>query len=152
MSVSVRVSCSCVIAHSYVNQEILYVWQQITLVNVEMNDHCHREVPKTMSTQHPDNVNIPFFSNSSLMGGEDEVLEAYYAYSHLNCREQMWDCEGKEVDNFVVKKLLSRYECQRRFNFPQVCRNIFPQFYFNFSMSSPLTGGTLPVFWRSFIR
>ncbi|PKL58982.1 MAG: phosphoenolpyruvate carboxylase, partial [Methanomicrobiales archaeon HGW-Methanomicrobiales-4] len=25
------------------------------------------------------------------------------------CREQMWDCEGKEVDNFVVKKLLSRY-------------------------------------------
>ena len=37
-------------------------------------------------------------------------------------------------------------ECQRRVNFPQVCRNIFPQFYFNFSMSSPLTGGTLPVF------
>ncbi|WOF17319.1 phosphoenolpyruvate carboxylase [Methanoplanus sp. FWC-SCC4] len=66
-------------------------------------------IPKTMSTQHPDNVQIPFFSENSCLGGEDEVLEAYYAYSHLNCREQMWDCEGKEVDNFVVKKLLSKY-------------------------------------------
>ncbi|WP_347403371.1 phosphoenolpyruvate carboxylase [Methanogenium sp. S4BF] len=75
-----------------------------------MKDHLHCNVPKTMSTQHPDNVNTPFFCYSSLMGGEDEVLEAYYAYSHLHCREQMWDCEGKEVDNFVVKKLLSRYE------------------------------------------
>lgn len=75
-----------------------------------MKEQCHGNIPKTMSTQHPDNVNTPFFSYSSLMDGEDEVLEAYYAYSHLNCREQMWDCEGKEVDSFVVKKLLSRYE------------------------------------------
>jgi|GEM_PF-4357757 len=22
----------------------------------------------------------------------------------LGCDEQMWDCEGEEVDNFVVKK------------------------------------------------
>lgn len=28
----------------------------------------------------------------------------------MGCDEQMWDCEGKEVDNYVVKKLLSRYE------------------------------------------
>ncbi|MFA5331230.1 MAG: phosphoenolpyruvate carboxylase [Methanoregula sp.] len=66
-------------------------------------------IPKCMSTQHPDNVHVPFFAETSELGGEDEVREAYYVYSHLGCREQMWDCEGKEVDNFVVKKLLTRY-------------------------------------------
>jgi len=62
-----------------------------------------------MSTQHPDNVNPPFFAESPVMGGEDEVQEAYYVFSHLGCEEQMWDCEGKEVDDFVVKKLLTNY-------------------------------------------
>lgn len=63
-----------------------------------------------MSTQHPDNVTLPFFAASTELGGEDEIQEAYYAFSHLGCDEQMWDCEGKEVDNFVVKKLLTKYE------------------------------------------
>ncbi|MBN2734291.1 MAG: phosphoenolpyruvate carboxylase [Methanomicrobiaceae archaeon] len=76
-----------------------------------------------MSTQHPDNVNIPFFACSPLMGGEEEVLEAYYAYSHLNCSEQMWDCEGKEVDNFVIKKLLSKYESY--FSQKQLGKDVF---------------------------
>lgn len=67
-------------------------------------------IPQCMSTQHPDNVNLPFFAESPELGGEDEVQEAYYAYSHLGCGEQMWDCEGKEVDNFVVRKLLTRYD------------------------------------------
>jgi len=67
-------------------------------------------IPRCMSTQHPDNVSIPFFSSMQRIGGEDEVKEAYYAYSHLGCDEQMWDYEGKEVDNFVVKKLLTKYE------------------------------------------
>ncbi|MDE1798305.1 MAG: phosphoenolpyruvate carboxylase, partial [Candidatus Micrarchaeota archaeon] len=62
-----------------------------------------------MSTQHPDNVTIPFFSDSEVMAGETEIKEAFYAFSHLGCTEQMWDCEGKEVDGFVVEKLLSRY-------------------------------------------
>jgi len=62
-----------------------------------------------MSTQHPDNVNSPFFTQSSEIVGEDEIIEAYYAYSHLGCDEQMWDCEGKEIDNYVVKKLLTKY-------------------------------------------
>lgn len=88
----------------------------MVLVNIAMKNSCQFNVPKTMSTQHPDNVNTPFFSASDCMGGEDEVLEAYYAYSNLKCREQMWDCEGKEVDNFVVKKLLSRYESYFREN------------------------------------
>ena len=67
-------------------------------------------IPKCMSTQHPDNVNLPFFAESSELGGEDEIQEAYYAFSHLALDEQMWDCEGKEVDNYVVKKLLTKYE------------------------------------------
>jgi len=67
------------------------------------------KIPRTMSTQHPDNVVTPFFAESSVIKGDDEVKEAYYVFSHLNCHEQMWDYEGKEVDNFVVKKLLSRY-------------------------------------------
>lgn len=67
-------------------------------------------IPKTMSTQHPDNVNNPFFVQKGVMSGEDEIQEAFYAYSHLGIQEQMWDVEGKEVDPYVVKKLLSRYE------------------------------------------
>lgn len=68
-----------------------------------------RKIPKVMSTQHPDNVSLPFFAETPDMSGEDEIQEAYYAFSHLGCEEQMWDSEGKEVDDFVVKKLLTRY-------------------------------------------
>ncbi|HSB46420.1 MAG TPA: phosphoenolpyruvate carboxylase [Candidatus Bilamarchaeum sp.] len=62
-----------------------------------------------MSTQHPDNVTTPFFSDSDVLAGESEVKEAYFVFSQLGCTEQMWDSEGKEVDNQVVEKLLSRY-------------------------------------------
>jgi len=63
-----------------------------------------------MSSQHPDNVRTPFFAGQNIIGGEDEIKEAYYVFSHLGCDEQMWDMEGKEVDNFVVVKLLSNYD------------------------------------------
>ncbi|MFN3568432.1 MAG: phosphoenolpyruvate carboxylase, partial [Caldimicrobium sp.] len=68
-----------------------------------------RKIPRVMSTQHPDNVSLPFFAETTDMSGEDEIQEAYYAFFHLSCDEQMWDSEGKEVDDFVVKKLLARY-------------------------------------------
>ncbi|MDA8215044.1 MAG: phosphoenolpyruvate carboxylase [Nitrospiraceae bacterium] len=68
------------------------------------------KIPRVMSTQHPDNVLLPFFAESQDMSGDDEIQEAYYAFSHLGCDEQMWDCEGKEVDDFVVRKLLTKYE------------------------------------------
>ncbi len=66
-------------------------------------------IPRTMSTQHPDNVQIPFFSEEAVLGADSEIREAYYAFSHLGCHEQMWDFEGKENDSHVVAKLLSRY-------------------------------------------
>lgn len=69
-----------------------------------------KKIPRVMSTQHPDNVQLPFFAESQDMSGDDEIQEAYYAFSHLGCDEQMWDCEGKEVDDFVVRKLLTKYE------------------------------------------
>ena len=69
-----------------------------------------RKIPRTMSTQHPDNVTMPFFTEGTYFLGEDEIKEAYYVFSHLRCEEQMWDCEGKEVDEFVIKKLLTRYD------------------------------------------
>ncbi len=67
-------------------------------------------VSKCMSTQHPDNVNLPFFAKNPKLFGEDEIQEAYYAFSHLGCDEQMWYCEGKEVDSYVIKKLITKYK------------------------------------------
>ncbi len=67
-------------------------------------------VSRTMSTQHPDNVRAPFFADSSIIAGDDEIKEAFHTFSHLDSKEQLWDFEGKQVDNFVVKKLLSKYE------------------------------------------
>ncbi len=68
------------------------------------------DVPRVMSTQHPDNATLPFFTAEDVIEGDDEIQEAYYVYSHLGCDEQMWDFEGKEGDEYAVKKLLSRYD------------------------------------------
>lgn len=68
------------------------------------------DIPRCMSTQHPDNATVPFFAASSVLAGEDEIREAFYAFSHLGCDEQMWDVEGKEIDTYVVRKLFSFYE------------------------------------------
>jgi len=68
-----------------------------------------RLIPKTMSTQHPDNASIPPWCDSDVIEGEKEVYEAYYAYSTLGCHEVMWDSEGKDIDPHVVRKLLTGY-------------------------------------------
>lgn len=67
------------------------------------------KIPRCMSTQHPDNATLPFFVQNSVLSGDDEVQEAYYVFSHLGIEEQLWDSEGKDVDNSVVKKLLNNY-------------------------------------------
>ncbi|MDD5090629.1 MAG: phosphoenolpyruvate carboxylase [Candidatus Wallbacteria bacterium] len=74
------------------------------------------KISRLMSTQHPDNVNTPFFARDPVIGGDDEIQEAFYVYSHLKIDEQLWDAEGKEVDSFVVEKLFSRYSSYFREN------------------------------------
>lgn len=68
-----------------------------------------RKIPKTMSTQHPDNAKVPEWSKSEAISGESEVVEAYLAYENFGVDEVMWDAEGKDVDTHVVRKLLSQY-------------------------------------------
>src|SRR3989338_4946447 len=68
------------------------------------------KISRVLSTQHPDNVTIPFFAENSVMNGDDEVKEAFHVFSDLGIDEQLWDAEGKEVDNFVVKKLLAKHQ------------------------------------------
>ena len=84
--------------------------QERSATAATVNEPSTLRIPRCMSTQHPDNVAMPFFAQSALLTAEDEVREAYYAFSHLGCDEQMWDFEGKEVDGHVVEKLLSTYE------------------------------------------
>ncbi len=67
------------------------------------------KIPSCMSTQHPDNATQPkFASDQETLRGKDEVLEALYAYSELDCDEQMWDIEGKEASRSVVRELLEK--------------------------------------------
>ncbi|MFH0897208.1 MAG: phosphoenolpyruvate carboxylase, partial [Candidatus Bathyarchaeota archaeon] len=68
-----------------------------------------REIPKTMSTQHPDNARAPNWSNREIIDGDLEIYEAYFAYNALGCQEAMWDSEGKDADTRVVRKLLSNF-------------------------------------------
>ncbi len=66
-------------------------------------------IPATMSTQHPDNANIPKWSTEEVIDGNTEVYEAFYVYSELGCQEVMWDSEGKDTDTRVVRKLLQKH-------------------------------------------
>lgn len=76
---------------------------------METDFYEKKKIPKTMSTQHPDNVNIPEWSNGEIIDGNAEVYEAFYAYEALSCQEVMWDSEGKDVDTRVVRKLLDNH-------------------------------------------
>lgn len=64
-----------------------------------------RLIPRTMSTQHPDNARVPEWSRGEAIEGEDEVTEAFLAFSNYNVQEVMWDAEGKDVDTHVIRKL-----------------------------------------------
>lgn len=68
-----------------------------------------RKIPRTMASQHPDHASPPPWTNNPLIAGEDEVIEAYWAYAKYGIEEVMWDAEGKDVDVNVVRKLLTSY-------------------------------------------
>ncbi|MEM4281407.1 MAG: phosphoenolpyruvate carboxylase [Candidatus Caldarchaeum sp.] len=68
-----------------------------------------RIIPKTMSSQHPDNVSNPPWLDKPLIAGDDEVDEVFNSWTRLGCQEAMWDAEGKDVDLNVVRKLLAKY-------------------------------------------
>jgi phosphoenolpyruvate carboxylase len=68
-----------------------------------------RHIPKTMSSQHPDNVSSPPWLDTPLIEGDDEVEEVYQSWVTLGCEEAMWDAEGKDVDLNVVRKLLTTH-------------------------------------------
>ena len=58
-------------------------------------------IPRTMSTQHPDNVRMPLFASRKIIGLEDEIKEALWAYD-IGIQEQMWDLEGKTTMSGVI--------------------------------------------------
>ena len=72
-------------------------------------------IPKVMSTQHPDNATpAPFADEAGVLKGEVEEAVSVF---EMGCDEQMWDSEGKEADNQVVRKLLTSYpDCFRNEN------------------------------------
>jgi len=69
----------------------------------------NRGIPKTMSTQHPDNACNPEWIKDEVIRGNAEVVEAFYAYKTLGCQEVMWDSEGKDTDTHISRKLLQKY-------------------------------------------
>jgi phosphoenolpyruvate carboxylase len=71
--------------------------------------HDNALIPRTMSTQHPDNACTPQWSTEEIINGNNEVFEAFYSYSTLGCQEVMWDSEGKDTDTRVVRKLLQKH-------------------------------------------
>lgn len=64
-------------------------------------------IPRTMSTQHPDNVRTPIFSASPIIGLNEEIKEVDWIMS-LGCQEQLWDFEGKITLPGVVSEIIAR--------------------------------------------
>lgn len=64
-------------------------------------------IPRTMSTQHPDNVRTPIFSSNPIIGLNEEIKEVDWIMS-LGCQEQMWDFEGKITLPGVVSEIIAR--------------------------------------------
>lgn len=59
-------------------------------------------IPKCTSTQHPDNVFLPFFAEDKVLGGEDEVQEAFYVLSHLVCSRNVGGVKPPRAIGFTA--------------------------------------------------
>ncbi len=75
---------------------------------IRMREH-DRKIPRTMASQHPDHARPPPWSDDPMIAGDDEVTEVYWAYAEYGAEEVMWDAEGKDIDPYVVRKLLTNY-------------------------------------------
>ena len=64
------------------------------------------KVSRTMSTQHPDNVRQPFFADNSILKGEDEIKEAFYAFSHLNSTLRIPNPDVEKADAKILLETL----------------------------------------------
>ncbi|MEM3032396.1 MAG: phosphoenolpyruvate carboxylase, partial [Nitrososphaerota archaeon] len=67
-------------------------------------------MPRTISSQHPDNVYGPPWLGGPVIAGDAEVEEVFYSWARLGCIECMWDAEGKDVDLNVVRKLYTSHD------------------------------------------
>lgn len=64
-----------------------------------------------MATQHPDNASAPFWEKDGdgFVSAQEEVAEAFSAFSELGVDEYMWDWEGKYVDEAVIERFFTEY-------------------------------------------
>lgn len=68
-----------------------------------------RKIPIIMSTQHPDNIEVPFWKTdepTARIEASEEVQECLHMFQDLDCDEYMWDWEGKFVDEAVIDRLI----------------------------------------------
>jgi phosphoenolpyruvate carboxylase len=64
-----------------------------------------------MATQHPDNANAPYWSqtNDPFIAAHQESRESVICFRDFGAKEYMWDWEGKHADASVIDKLFSEY-------------------------------------------
>lgn len=68
-----------------------------------------RKIPATMSTQHPDHANAPFWHDKAFINTSNEAKETFVAFSELGITEYKWDWEGKLVDESVLERLFGEH-------------------------------------------
>ncbi|PIR44975.1 MAG: phosphoenolpyruvate carboxylase [Candidatus Vogelbacteria bacterium CG10_big_fil_rev_8_21_14_0_10_51_16] len=69
------------------------------------------KIPKTMATQHPDNVRAPYWKKNGdgFISSSEETTECMDAFRNLGIEEFMWDWEGKFADEAVVDRLFHHH-------------------------------------------
>jgi len=71
-----------------------------------------RLIPRTMSTQHPDNATVPLWAKSEVISGDDEVVEAYYVFSNLGPITLINNASGWDIQLIPVNNLSSTQQIQ----------------------------------------
>jgi len=62
------------------------------------------KISRVLSTQHPDNVTIPFFAENSVMNGDDKVKEAFHVLKETSkIMAAFKNKNAEEIKERVVK-------------------------------------------------